>query len=216
MPSKQSHSGESERDCTQYLAPYERALAKGGPRFEALLWASPQSQRARFRTITEMVDLRGRVVLDAGCGRADLARFMIEQGIAYKKYIGMDAIPAWLTACRACELPRAEFVEADFVSASTSFGGGGDADVVVFSGSLNTLEAPRAREVLARAWDSGVGTLVFNFLSTRDRVRPSEDQFRVNRLCPMEMMRWARDRCGDVGIRHDYLQDRDCTIRMSR
>src|SRR5437868_1227064 len=64
------------RSAPDYLEPYLDAARTHGGGFGSLLWASPQTQAARFQAIHRIIDLSGARVLDAGCGRADLPEFL--------------------------------------------------------------------------------------------------------------------------------------------
>lgn len=201
-----------------YLAPYREMVGKVGPSFEALLWASPRTQTTRFRVIASMINLTGRIVLDAGCGRGDLCAWLDRQGVQYGRYIGLDAVPELLEAARAQNLPEAEFLYADFVADPEAFRPGGAApEVIVFSGSLNTMDQPVAMTVLERAWQDCAETLVFNFLSDRHHPR----RFRVEtgpaqRFNTMAMLEWALSRTPLVRFRQDYLKGNDATIVMHK
>ncbi|MBC7771172.1 MAG: class I SAM-dependent methyltransferase [Pyrinomonadaceae bacterium] len=212
------------KPCAEYLAPYRRAVNRIGPCFEALLWANLRSQTARFRTISQMIDLSDLCVLDAGCGRADLAAYLVEQRINYARYLGVDAIPELLEAARGRSIARASFRLCDFVSDPTALqscqpSNGArtpEAEVIVFSGSLNTLPRERAMAVLERAWECCTHALVFNFLSTLDGAEPCQDEFRAHRMAPVAVLEWALARTRDVSLRHDYLDGRDGTVCMRK
>lgn len=206
---------------SSYLEPYRRAVERMGPRFEALLWNSPATQAARFAAMADSVELMGRIVADLGCGRADLLGWLHAEGIQYGRYIGVDAIPELLEASRAKAademLPEAVFVKADFVSEPDIFKRltvEHQADVLLFSGSLNTLDEDLALEVLGRAWE-GVsrmqgGVLAFNFLSScREGMEGPAKRFDVHKV-----FRWALERTPLVVFRQDYLADHDATVVM--
>src|SRR5277367_6342008 len=75
-----------------HLVPYLEAAAQHGGGFRSLLWASPKTQRARFAAIARAVNLDGRIILDAGCGRADLLGYLLKQGVNPTEYIGLEAV----------------------------------------------------------------------------------------------------------------------------
>lgn len=199
-----------------YLAPYREMLGRSGACFDTLLWTSRQTQGVRFRVITEMVDLHGRRVLDAGCGYGDLARHLAESGVAYARYEGIDALEEHVVAARMARLPRAAFRVMDFVADRRAFERAGPADVIVFSGSLNTLEEERALAVLERAWAACSEALVFNFLCER-AARGGRAVARnggVRRFDAMAMLEWAMSRTPLVAFRRDYLDGQDGTMAM--
>ena len=100
-----------------------------------------------------------------GCGRADFLGYLLEQGIVPAHYVGMDMIPAALRSGRRKRYPGCELVEADFVREPEKFRVG--ADVVAFSGSLNTLTRPKFYRTLRAAWEATGEWLVFNFLCSQ-------------------------------------------------
>jgi hypothetical protein len=74
----------------EYLQPYRDSAMKHGSDFEVTLWASPHSQQLRFKIFTQMCDLTGKRMLDAGCSRGDFAIYLIEHQIAFDRFIGVD------------------------------------------------------------------------------------------------------------------------------
>lgn len=218
--------GEAAGEHGDYLAPYRDVVRRIGPRFEALLWNSPETQRTRFEAVVDMIDLTGRIVIDAGCGRGDFGKFLHEEEVAYGRYVGVDAVTELLEVARGLELPEAAFIEGDFVSNHGVFdlpsvhvagvGGAhrGRADVIVFSGSLNTLPQARAELVLQRAWETCGEALVFNFLSDRNRRSKKEDIGPARRFNTVGLVKWALKRTPLVRFRQDYLKGNDATIVM--
>ena len=213
-----------------YLHPYEQAVKRHGPSFSATLWASRESQQARFRVIADLIDLRGATIADIGCATGDLASYLAERSIPYHHYIGLDALPELLDEARARNLPHTDFILSDFVSEADSIfprlaGATAPPDVIVFSGSLNTLEQPHAISVLERAWPAATRALIFNFLSSRDG-RPNlpadpagpsgGDDDPARRFDPLALLDWALAQTPSVLFRQDYLKGHDATIAMLR
>lgn len=219
-PAKSAAAG-----CAAYLEPYEIAAQRHGASFEATLWASRDAQRERFRVISAMAELSGRIVLDAGSGCGDLALFLRENGVHPARYIGLEGVAQVASAACECAIPGAEFVEADFVADHGVFARH-KPDVVVFSGSLNTLEQAEALAVLGRAWaavqkapclaQGQSAALVFNFLSDRcaEYLR-RQDPSPARRFGTNAMLAWALDHSTAVRFRQDYLpRGHDATIAM--
>jgi len=150
-----------------YLEPYLDAAGKHGAGFGSLLWASPKSQATRFRALTRAYDFKGRTVLDAGCGRGDLLDFLIDSGVEPAHYVGLEAVDVLADAAEQRHPGgRAMIVRADFVKEPIQLFVG--ADVIVFSGSLNTLSGDDFERTVRTAFDATADALVFNFLcSTR-------------------------------------------------
>ncbi len=208
----------------EYLRPYQEAVDRLGPGFEALLWNAPETQRRRFRAINTMVKLAGRVVADMGCGRADLAAYLRERGVAYARYVGIEGVAGLLEASRARatseSLPGCEFLAIDFVADESAFETlvrNHGVEVIAFSGSLNTLRQKDAQRVLDRAWDAVSrvpgGVLVFNFLS--DRHESKGETGPAHRFKTDKMIARALDKTPMIRVRTDYLSGHDATIAMT-
>src|SRR3954468_23327877 len=122
-----------------YLLPYLRAADKHGADFPSLLWASPQTQAARFDAIQRLGCPHGKSVLDVGCGRADLLDFLLDRGVRPADYVGIEAVE---DLARAAETKHrrmndVSIIRADFAREPLRLFVA--ADVVIFSGSLNTI-----------------------------------------------------------------------------
>jgi len=218
---------EREREEASYLAPYERAVRTHGATFESTLWASRAWQRVRFAVACDMQPMEGRVVLDAGAGLGGFAAYMHDQGIRYARCIGLEGVAEMTERAAAEAPPRTTFHTVDFAADPKAFTRGvaeatgtrgRRADVIVFSGSLNTFEMRDAQRVLARAWEACEEALVFNFLSDRVRGRRrGASTGPARRFDTTAMLDWALSRTAYVALRHDYLVDgHDATIAMRR
>ncbi|MEM7755524.1 MAG: hypothetical protein AAF297_07785 [Planctomycetota bacterium] len=209
------------------VAPYREAVARFGPKFEALLWNKPAAQLARFDAIIEAVRTKGAVIADIGCGLADLANRLDEHAAGHAGYIGVDALPELLTeaaertSANVGTAPRS-FVEADFATAPDLFHrlvADHGANTFTFSGSLNTFDPAAATAVLDRAWTAAAtvpaGQLAFNFLSTRHHGKATNNTGPAHRFDPVALLTWALDRTPLVTFRQDYLAGHDALITMT-
>lgn len=192
-----------------YLAPYHRAVERFGGTFQSLLWASPRSQALRFEAARRLVDFEGRIIADIGCGRADLLDDLLDHHIRPARYIGIEAVDALAEAAerkyhRHCTILRADVVR----EPARLFVG---ADVVVFSGSLNTMDVPTCHATLRHAFRAATHTLVFNFLDSPDLAGAPFLTWHSRQ----DMLAFARTLSDDVQLLHDYL-DGDCTLRVGR
>lgn len=194
-----------------YLLPYLRAAQKHGADFPSLLWASPATQVARFDAIERLGDLHGRSVLDVGCGRADLLPFLIDRGVRPADYVGIEAVEDLAAAAEAnCRrLADAAIIRADFVREPLRLFAG--ADVIVFSGSLNTIEDDDFYATIRRAFYATAGSVVFNFLC--NAYLAGADYLRWRR--PDDVLRFVRRLTDDVRTRDDYLHG-DFTVALRK
>lgn len=192
-----------------YLYPYYEARQQGVKGFHALLWSSREGQRVRFDTIARMCPLAEMKILDVGCGRADLLGYLLERGIVPAHYTGLEMIPASVRAARRKKYERCEIVTADFVREPEKLHVG--ADVVIFSGSLNTLTRPRFYRTLRAAWAATGEWLVFNFLSSRNWC--GEDWLTWHRR--QTVLAFCKSLGGEPCFDESYL-DGDCTVAVRK
>ena len=195
-----------------YLMPYLDAARRHGEGFESLLWATPATQARRFDALARLCDFSGITLLDAGCGRADLLDFLVGRGSAPARYIGLEAVADLARAAR--RKPHGDqrvyqIIEADFVREPRRFAAG--ADVIAFSGSLNTLGPPDFYRTLEAAFKAARRCVVFNFLSSKT-------------LAGVDWLTWhekgrvlafARQLTGEVRMLDDYIKG-DCSVLMTR
>jgi len=193
-----------------YLYPYHDAREQGAKGFDALLWSSQEGQRVRFEAIARSCPLAEKRILDVGCGRADLLGYLLESGIVPSQYIGLDVIPASLRAARRKKYPRCEILPAvDFVKKPEMLQVG--ADVVIFSGSLNTFSRPQFYRTLRAAWAATGQWLVFNFLSSQ--IWCGEDWLSWHRR--QSVLAFCRSLGGEPRFDESYLEG-DCTVAVRK
>jgi hypothetical protein len=191
-----------------YLAPYRRAARAHGAGFGSLLWASPSTQAARFDAIARIYPLEGKSLLDVGCGRADLLDFLRARGVRPSDYVGIEAVDELAEAAGRKQAADVRINCADFVQEPARMFVG--ADVVIFSGSLNTADDGVFYSTLRRAYDAAAAALVFNYLCSPMLAGMSYLAWRR----PEAVLRFARG-LGDGEVRtlEDYL-DGDCTVAV--
>lgn len=195
------------RAVGEYLSPYENAARQHGAGFESLLWASPLTQRLRFGVIASMANLAGKIIADIGCGRADLFPYLNEIDQRPAGYIGVEGIPQLAAAARKCVGNHGMIVEADFVSDPVRMFVG--ADIVIFSGSLNTLDDSAFYSTLTRAYDAATLGVVFNFLSSYELAGKDYLHWRGQ----ADVLRYASNLSKSVWVNDDYLPG-DTTVAM--
>ena len=149
-------------------------------------------------------------------GPGELAAYLTEQGVAYGSYVGVDGVSDVVEAAQQRGLPNARFVAGDFVADPTHLGQG-QPDVIVMSGTLNTMDPPTAVDLLDAAWRRTGTALVFNFLSDQAGADAPPQVAPARRLPTLELLEWALMRTHDVVLRHDYFaHGHDATILLRK
>lgn len=204
----------------RYLEPYREAVRMHGPGFEALLWRSQEFQVKRFEVLAEVTRPKGRIMADLGAGRGDLLEYLKATDQTPLRYIGVEGIEELVEPARK-RLPESQWIIADFVKDRDLFERLVDehnASMLLFSGSLNTLDERTALDVLDRAWDAlhgrTGGVLAFNFLSSAGRKR-RDATGPANRFNSTRVFKWAQQASGRMLFRQDYLAaGHDATVAV--
>jgi SAM-dependent methyltransferase len=199
-----------------YLQPYRQAIAAHGPGFEATLWNSPEAQVLRFDVMIDLADFAGRAALDVGCGQGDFAARLLGRRVPFARYVGVDALPELVEAARRRGLERCEFVCRDAV-ADAGVLKHGEPDYVCISGTLNTMDEPTARHLVARAFDAARRGVVFNFLSSPDHPRfAHRDPAPARRFDPLGWIEFSLGLSTRVAFTQTYLDGHDATILIEK
>jgi hypothetical protein len=137
--------------------------------------------------------------------------YLRERGIEPQHYTGLEAVAPLAEAAGRKRRKACLIVRADFVADPARLLAG--ADIVVFSGSLNTIESEAFFATLRTAWEGATETLAFNFLKSKDRAGATYLYWHR----PAVVKRFARGELGaaEVAWVDDYL-DGDCTMCLRK
>ncbi len=188
-----------------YLRPYLEAAERHGAKFESLLWANPSAQAARFAALARWSELDGRIVLDAGCGRADLLQYLLDQRIRPERYIGIEAVQAMAEAAEKKSRPHATILRGDFIDDPKLLDQ--HAHVIIFCGSLNTVAPEDFYQTLRIAWQYTQSELAFNFLCS-PRLASGKH---LTWHAISDVQTFAYSLSGDVALDDGYRRG-DCTV----
>jgi SAM-dependent methyltransferase len=86
----------SEKDIQGISSRYEERYRVHGYSPRTLDWDKGK-QSIRFSILTSQCDLRGKEILDVGCGFGDLNRILSEVTGGDYKYLGIDVVPSFLS-----------------------------------------------------------------------------------------------------------------------
>lgn len=199
-----------------YLEPYRELAKVHGTQFGVTWWADEGTQRLRFDVFVHMYSFDGRRVLDAGCNRGDFAAYLIQEGIAFEHFVGIDGLDGVIGYAAGRGLINSEFRVGDFIRAPELLTLG-DPQVICISGALNTLSDAHVEQVLESSWNAASDALIFNFLSDRAGPEAWLQLPPVRRLNTMKLIEWAKSKTQYVSFRDDYFDHRhDATILLQR
>jgi len=196
----------------EFLKPYRQAVSQHGASFEATLWGSREAQGIRFDVMIDFAGFEQSVVVDVGCGRGDMAVRLLERGVPFAEYIGIDALSEQIEEARARGLERCRFEVGDVLADPAALSVG-HPDFLCFSGTLNTMDEDTARALVRAAFDAAAQGVVFNFLSDRPHPRwHDRDLAPAHRFSVVGWLDWAFDLTSRVSFTQEYLDGHDATI----
>jgi hypothetical protein len=190
-----------------YLEPYLAASRKYGAGFGTLLWASPKTQATRFKALLQAVDINGLTVMDVGCGRADLLEYMFKTRRCPRFYIGVEAVETLAFAASRKQLPGCSIILGDFVRDSSLLAA--EADVLFYSGSLNTMDTSTFYKSLQDGFEAAGQAIIFNFLCSPFLAGSSH----LTWHSAEEVMQFAQRLSGRVKLFDQYMRG-DATIAI--
>jgi SAM-dependent methyltransferase len=161
-------------------------------------YGRPQSQRLKFEVLAEVMDLRGRRVLDVGCGFADFADYLAERhpGVVYE---GVDITPRMIVEARRLH-PGLSLRVLDILEDDP----GGPYDLVTANGIFYLLaDEPEARmqRLIARMYALSRGAVAFNTHSGWAPYREPHEFYSD----PLATVAFCRTLTPWVVLRHDYM-----------
>lgn len=216
MEEQHSQTDPDQGEDKAYLEPYLRAVEHFGPGFEATLWGSRKAQVLRFDVMIDLTSFHDRVIVDAGCAHGEFAARLLERGIEFGRYVGIDALKEVIAAARLRHLPRCSFEAADIVADPRIFGQH-DADYICFSGTLNTMTQEMAQGLIEAAFDTARFGVLFNFLSDRHHPRWNEQELGpAMRHSTTAWLDWAMSKTARVAFTQAYMDGHDATIMMQK
>jgi SAM-dependent methyltransferase len=185
---------------------YQDLVQKYGHDPRACDYGRPQSQEIKFRVLSEAMPVKGRSVLDVGCGFADFHRFLRDR-FGEVRYSGIDVCPAMVEEARRLD-PHCEVKLANILDASIRE----RFDLVTANGIFYLLgdEAwPTMQEIVRRMYAVAEHAVAFNSLSSWAEDKEAGEFY----ADPAEVLQFCRTLTPWVLLRHDY-HPRDFTIYM--
>jgi SAM-dependent methyltransferase len=194
----------SERDSAEVIERYRRYLTQFGRSEQGVGWGRKGRQSERFQVLASRWDLKGKTILDVGCGFGDLLAYLTEQCQIPSRYIGIDVVPDLIE-----EGYRPTDVDCDIAYICTDFltwDPENQIDVVLGSGIFNFKLSDGdnysfIKETVRRSFEIARVGVGFNFLTTRVEYTLSET-FHTD---PLWILEYALSLSRNVSFRQDYF-----------
>lgn len=155
----------SEQTVSRYSARFKEMQHS----IRTLGWGTKEQQEFRFAEVLKRLDIKGKSVLDIGCGFGDLFNFMKSYDFDFEKYIGWDITPDFIEN----PLITDENVELKVWNIASNQPSKKVADIGIMLGLLNwnwkneDKNYDYSIKVIRNAFDAVNDVLVIDFLSTQ-------------------------------------------------
>ena len=180
---------------------YAERLEKQQSPARAVGWVSEYTQRIRFISLSQIADLDGARICDAGSGLGDLYGYLTEEGLNVS-YTGVDTCIEMVKAARE-RYPGVNFLHDDILTHQPEAA----YDYVLASGLLShETEAPERllKETLGHLLEICTKGVGLNFLSgDAPRHMKNEDVFAY--FAPERVFEIAKSFSPYLSIQHQYL-----------
>jgi SAM-dependent methyltransferase len=162
-------------------------------------WGSYADQSLRFDMLFRGIDIKGKVILDVGCGLGDLVGWLDERTGGDFTYIGVDIAAKLLNDARKrFGSHKCQFLEGEILGLELP-----QVDISVLSGTLSAKMpniSDYAQSVLLRMYELSQDWSCANFLSTYVDFELEKNQH----YRPEEVFTWARQISSKINLFHDY------------
>ena len=179
---------------------YHGRLEELGADVRTVGWSSRSDQHLRFEVLCRGLDLRGKRVLDVGCGLGDFIPWAEEKFGSDFNYVGMYLSGGLVLAAREqFGGKRRQFVEGTLTPGSSI----GEFDITLLSGTLTFRTSDNIstmQSLLSCAWDRSREAVCSNFM-TRYADTALEKNFHYQ---PEQVFAFAKSLSRFVALHHDY------------
>ena len=188
-----------EKDHNHNINYYTSLAERFGYDFKSLDWGSEQSQKKRFKILSEIADLNGKSVLDIGCGLGDFYLWLNNQHVSVE-YHGTDITPKMIELAKI-KYPKVSLECSDVLDSDPFEKNKFD---YVFSSGIFTFRTRNSMEFLhtmiERMFELCKYGIAFNLLSSwSNNKQPNE--FHAD---PGIIIKYCRKLSINLVLRHDY------------
>ncbi len=189
-----------DEDRSRIVARYSARYDQFGVDIRTLNAGKGNKLRLQHDVHASIDDLRGKTVLDIGCGLAFYYEYLQARGIQVD-YVGYDIVPDFIESDRE-RFPEATFELRDISRDSISHRADYAVMCQVFNNRYTTIDnAAAVRVAITKAFEAVRGGVSIDLRTTYVNYEPDE----MYHYSPEEMFAFAKSLTPYVVLRHDYL-----------
>ena len=188
---------------TNAIERYSNRYKKLGISPKSLGWGCKEDQLERFRVIEEHCDLRGKTIMDIGCGFSDLLTYLNKKKINVN-YIGVDIVPDFILYSKK-HFPMHQFYNLNIMTRSKELP---KADILISLGVINFRldfipNFEYTKLYITNAFELTKKILIVDFLSNYRNLNYRKEDF-VYYHSPEKIFKFAMTLTQNVRIIHNY------------
>jgi len=179
---------------------YNKLLKKNKNSPQSVGWGSKKSQNIRFKILAEIGDLKGKKILDYGCGTGELCQFLKKYKIG--EYVGYDINNEMIDVALK-KYPKEIF--RSYLNLMLY-------DYIFISGTFNLKTKNWEKEtykILRKLWGICRKGIAVNFLTSFSSYKDKKCYY----ADPIEILKFVRTLTNKFVLRHDYKEN-DFTIYL--
>lgn len=192
--------GLTPEDYARLTGLYDSRLAEHGVSVKTVGWGSVADQHMRFEVLCRGLDLRGKRILDIGCGLGDFVPWAEARFGEDFDYLGMDLSTELISTARLSFGGERRRFHAGTLTPESDIG---EFDIVVLSGTLTFKTADNMgtmRSILSSAYDRARQAVCSNFMTSY-----ADSQLEKNfHYSPEQVFSFAKSLSRFVLLHHDY------------
>jgi len=181
---------------------YTEKFSKFGATARGVDWEDENSQRLRFRILSEIGDLQGASVLDVGCGNGEMLQWFSRQGLRVA-YTGIDMADSMIQFAQKRYGDKGTFLQGDILEAELK-----PVDYCFASGTFHVKGAAGheewfayVKDALTRMFNLSRRGMAVNFMTSFVDYR--EDHLFY--LSPYDLLHFSMSELTrSITLRHDY------------
>ncbi len=188
---------------TNAIERYSNRYKKLGVSPRSLGWGCKEDQLERFRVIEEQCNLKGKTIMDIGCGFSDLLTYLNERKINVN-YIGVDIVLDFIKYSKK-QFPKHQFFNLNIMTRSKELP---KADILISLGVINfkldfIQNFDYSKLFITKAFELTKKILIVDFLSNYRTLDYQKEDF-VYYHSPEKIFEFAMTLTNNVRIIHNY------------
>ena len=172
---------------------YKKSIKEYGISAQGVHWNSKYTQYKRFEILTKFIkkDIKTSTIVDAGCGFADLYKYLKSNNKLPLKYIGIDSEEIMINPAKKLHPTLELYVKNILIDELI------EVDYYICSGAMNILKKEEVFLFIKRCFLYSKKGFIFNFLKSLS----------FNNVSIEEVLEYCNTLSDNIKIKDNYLEN---------